>query len=126
MKAVGLSSNPVVFSVAFAFSINHLTGRAQLWGTAGWDCGTPARYSFRTFSAELCRIFCNGAEGSDAEQPVPGDSNCDCIFLYILSLILMIGVSLPYVMLFCIARLIISKMNWFSMYFLMGSMVFLS
>lgn len=30
-------------------------------------------------------------------------------FLYILTLVLVIGVSLPYVMLFCIARLIISK-----------------
>uniref|UniRef100_A0A674NR08 DUF4939 domain-containing protein n=1 Tax=Takifugu rubripes TaxID=31033 RepID=A0A674NR08_TAKRU len=36
-----------------AFTINHLTGRARLWGTAEWERGTPACSSFQALSAEL-------------------------------------------------------------------------
>ncbi|TWW68258.1 hypothetical protein D4764_19G0000560 [Takifugu flavidus] len=34
-----------------AFIINHVTGRARLWGMAEWERGTPACSSFQTFSA---------------------------------------------------------------------------
>lgn len=40
-----------------AFAINHLTGRARLWGTAEWERGTPACSSFQAFSAELRKVF---------------------------------------------------------------------
>ncbi|TWW81865.1 hypothetical protein D4764_01G0016800 [Takifugu flavidus] len=40
-----------------AFTINHLTGRARLWGTAEWERGTPAGSSFQAFPAELRKVF---------------------------------------------------------------------
>jgi len=32
-----------------AFTINNLTGRARLWGTAEWERHTPACFSFNSF-----------------------------------------------------------------------------
>ncbi|TWW76988.1 hypothetical protein D4764_12G0003780 [Takifugu flavidus] len=49
-----------------AFTINHLTGRARLWGTAEWERGTPACSSFQAFSAELRKIFGPVSLGPDA------------------------------------------------------------
>ncbi len=40
-----------------AFTINHLTGRARLWGTAEWERGTPACTSFQAFAEELRKVF---------------------------------------------------------------------
>ena len=51
-----------------AFAINHLTGRARLWETAEWDCGTPACFSFQAFSEELRKVFGLVGESSDAGQ----------------------------------------------------------
>ena len=49
-----------------AFIINHLTGRARLWGTAEWERQTPACASFASFSAELRRVFGEVARGPDS------------------------------------------------------------
>lgn len=49
-----------------AFTINHLTGRARLWGTAEWDQGTSACSSFRAFSAELKKVFDVGTTESES------------------------------------------------------------
>ncbi|TWW62374.1 hypothetical protein D4764_04G0010210 [Takifugu flavidus] len=49
-----------------AFTINHLTGRECLWGTAEWERGTPASSSFQAFSAELCKVFVAVSLGLDA------------------------------------------------------------
>ncbi|TWW58466.1 hypothetical protein D4764_07G0011850 [Takifugu flavidus] len=49
-----------------AFTINHLTGRARLWGTAEWERGTPACSSFQAFSAELRKVFGPVSLGPDA------------------------------------------------------------
>lgn len=35
-----------------AFTVNHLTGKARLWGTAEWDRQTAACASFSAFTAE--------------------------------------------------------------------------
>ena len=35
------------------YTINHLSGRACLWGTAEWQRGTPTCRSFQTFADEL-------------------------------------------------------------------------
>lgn len=40
-----------------AFVINHLTGRARLWGTAEWERRSPACASFDLFAAELRKVF---------------------------------------------------------------------
>ena len=40
-----------------AYTINHLTGRARLWGTAEWDRQSPACSSFLTFTSELRKVF---------------------------------------------------------------------
>lgn len=40
-----------------AFTINHLTGRARLWGTAEWDRQSPACQNFSAFAAELRKVF---------------------------------------------------------------------
>lgn len=39
-----------------AFAVNHLTGRAHLWGTVEWE-KTPACSSFDTFSQGFKRVF---------------------------------------------------------------------
>ena len=49
-----------------AFAINHLTGRARLWGTAEWERQTPACSSFSSFCAELRRVFGEVARGPDS------------------------------------------------------------
>ncbi|KAI3353832.1 hypothetical protein L3Q82_005047 [Scortum barcoo] len=36
--------------------INHLTGRAHLWGTAEWEQRTPTCASFQAFAAELRKV----------------------------------------------------------------------
>ena len=40
-----------------AFVINHLTGRARLWGTAEWERQSPACASFDLFATELRKVF---------------------------------------------------------------------
>ena len=42
------------------FTVNHLTGRARLWGTAEWETQAPACGSFQTFTAELRMVFGGG------------------------------------------------------------------
>uniref|UniRef100_A0AAQ4Q1R1 Retrotransposon gag domain-containing protein n=1 Tax=Gasterosteus aculeatus aculeatus TaxID=481459 RepID=A0AAQ4Q1R1_GASAC len=49
-----------------AFTINHLTGRARLWGTAEWERQTPACRSFQSFAAEVRKVFGPPALGPDA------------------------------------------------------------
>lgn len=49
-----------------AFVVNHLTGRARLWGTAEWDQQTPACESFTAFTAELRKVFGPVSRGPDA------------------------------------------------------------
>lgn len=49
-----------------AFTINHLTGRARLWGTAEWERRTPACSSFQAFAAELRKVFGVAFRGPDA------------------------------------------------------------
>ncbi|TWW58269.1 Retrovirus-related Pol polyprotein from transposon 17.6 [Takifugu flavidus] len=49
-----------------AFTINHLTGRARLWGTAEWERSTRACSSFQAFSAELRKVFGPVSLGPDA------------------------------------------------------------
>lgn len=49
-----------------AFMVNHLTGKARLWGTAEWERQTPACSSFATFAAELRKVFGPVARGPDA------------------------------------------------------------
>lgn len=46
-----------------AYTINHLTGRARLWGTAEWERKTPACASFQAFAAELRRVFGESSKG---------------------------------------------------------------
>ncbi|TWW59148.1 hypothetical protein D4764_06G0006780 [Takifugu flavidus] len=53
-----------------AFTINHLTGRACLWGTAEWERGTPACSSFQTFSTELRKVFGPVSLGPEATRGV--------------------------------------------------------
>ncbi|KAI3368102.1 hypothetical protein L3Q82_007806 [Scortum barcoo] len=48
-----------------ASAINHLTGRARLWGTAEWEHWTPA-CSFKAFTEELHKIFGKPRLGPDA------------------------------------------------------------
>ncbi|KAK5933651.1 hypothetical protein CgunFtcFv8_014114 [Champsocephalus gunnari] len=50
-----------------AFPVNHLTGKARLWGTAEWEQQTPACSSFPAFSAELRKVFGPVSVGPDAE-----------------------------------------------------------
>lgn len=45
-----------------AFTVNHLTGRAGLCGTAEWDCRTPASASFFD---DLCKVFGGSSLGPD-------------------------------------------------------------
>ena len=49
-----------------AFTVNHLTGKARLWGTAEWEQQTPACSSFPAFSAELRKVFGPVSVGPDA------------------------------------------------------------
>lgn len=62
-----LQSITFIFEEAkVAFTINQLTGRVRPWGTAEWDRRTPACVSFKTFSAELCKVFGQGVQSVDA------------------------------------------------------------
>lgn len=49
-----------------AFTINLLTERARLWGTAEWERQTPACASFNAFTAELRKVFGPVSRGPDA------------------------------------------------------------
>ena len=49
-----------------AFTINHLTGRARLWGTAEWERRTPACASFQAFATELRKVFGTIFQGPDS------------------------------------------------------------
>ena len=55
-----------------AFTVNHLTGRARLWGTAEWERRTPACSSFQTFAAELRKVFGEASRGPDASGGLLG------------------------------------------------------
>lgn len=55
-----------------AFMINHLTGRARLWGTAEWDRQSPACSSFQSFSQELRKVFGMGSSSSRTTQGLIG------------------------------------------------------
>ena len=55
-----------------AFAVNHLTGRARLWGTAEWERRTPACSSFQAFAAELCKVFGEASRGPDASGGLLG------------------------------------------------------
>lgn len=48
-----------------AFTINHLTERARLWGTAEWDRQSPVCASFQLFSTELRKVFGMPSSGPD-------------------------------------------------------------
>lgn len=48
-----------------AYVINHLAGRARLWGTAEWEGKTAACSSFQAFSTELMKVF--DLESGEAE-----------------------------------------------------------
>lgn len=48
------------------FAINHLTGRARLWGTAEWARGTPACACFQAFSEEPRKVSGPVSLGPDA------------------------------------------------------------
>lgn len=57
-----------------AFTINHLPGRARLWGTAEWERRTPACSSFQTFAAELRKVFGEVLMGPERSAGVePGE-----------------------------------------------------
>uniref|UniRef100_A0A8C4GGX2 CCHC-type domain-containing protein n=1 Tax=Dicentrarchus labrax TaxID=13489 RepID=A0A8C4GGX2_DICLA len=63
------SLQPLTFSseeARVAYTINHLTGRARLWGTAEWLRGTSICHSFQSFANELRRVFGTGSLGADA------------------------------------------------------------
>lgn len=51
-----------------AYAINHLTGRARLWGTAEWDRRSPACTSFSLFATELRKVFDLGPTSSEASR----------------------------------------------------------
>lgn len=55
-----------------AFTVNHLTGKARLWGTAEWDRQTAACASFSAFAAELQKVFGPVSRGPDAEGGLLG------------------------------------------------------
>lgn len=62
--SIYFSLQPLTFATEkarVAFSVNHLTGRARLWGTAEWEKRTPACASFGAFASELCKVFGLGA-----------------------------------------------------------------
>lgn len=50
-------------SAKVAFAMNHLTGRALLWGTADWERQSPACSAFETFSLGLRKVFFAGLGG---------------------------------------------------------------
>ena len=63
------SLQPLTFAseeARVAYAVNHLSGRARLWGTAEWQRGTSACRSFRSFAEELRRVFGTGSLGSEA------------------------------------------------------------
>ena len=51
-----------------AFTVNHLTGRARLWGTAEWERQAPACASFQAFASELRMVFGGGRRNANAAQ----------------------------------------------------------
>lgn len=55
-----------------AFVINHLTGRAWLWGTAKWVRRSSACASFDQFTAELCEVFGFKSCGAEAASGLIG------------------------------------------------------
>lgn len=55
-----------------AFVINHLTGRARLWGTAEWERRSPACTSFELFAAELRKVFGFENCGSESARGLMG------------------------------------------------------
>lgn len=51
-----------------AYTINLLTGRARLWGTAEYQRGSPACSSFHLLAAELQKVFGVGSSSADASR----------------------------------------------------------
>lgn len=67
--SIYFSLQPLTFATEeakVAFTVNQLTGRARLWGTAEWEKKTPACASFQSFSTELRKVFGQGALSTDA------------------------------------------------------------
>ena len=63
------SLQPLTFAskeTRVAYTKNHLSRWARLWGTAEWQRGTPVCRSFRSFAEELRRIFGTGPLGAEA------------------------------------------------------------
>ncbi|KAI3377254.1 hypothetical protein L3Q82_009158 [Scortum barcoo] len=54
-----------------AFTINHLTGQAHLWGTAEWECQTSTCSSFQTLAMELQMMFFMASVGPADRGPMP-------------------------------------------------------
>lgn len=51
-----------------AFTINHLTGRARIWGTAEFERESPACSSFELFSREMIKVFDIGSSSAEASR----------------------------------------------------------
>ena len=61
-----------------AFTINSLTGRARLWGTAKWERHTSACSSFNAFTTELCKVFGIASRGPDTSGGLLGLRQGSC------------------------------------------------
>lgn len=48
-----------------AFTVNHLTGRARLWGTTEWERYTPACATFQSFASEVRKVFSLSSTDAD-------------------------------------------------------------
>ncbi len=55
-----------------AFTINHLMGRARLWGTAELERQSPSCASFQSFAEELRKVFCLGVSSSETAWGLMG------------------------------------------------------
>ena len=65
------SLQPLTFSseeARVAYTINYLTGRARLWGTAECRGGPHACHFFQSFANELRRVFGTGPLGAEARR----------------------------------------------------------
>lgn len=55
-----------------AFTINHLSGRAWLWGTAEFEQRTPACSSFNQLDLEMIKVFVTGSSSAKASRTLMG------------------------------------------------------
>ncbi|KAL2083713.1 hypothetical protein ACEWY4_021486 [Coilia grayii] len=51
-----------------AYAINHLSGRARLWGTAEFERQSPACSSFSQFADEMVKVFDTGSSSAEASR----------------------------------------------------------